>query len=46
MQHPDFQFVDRTGVPAEPLKLIAPVVVREFSASERDASLACPVKFI
>jgi gentisate 1,2-dioxygenase len=27
MQHPDFHFVDRTGLSAEPLNLIAPVVI-------------------
>jgi gentisate 1,2-dioxygenase len=45
MQHPDFQFVDRTGAPAEPLNLIAPVVIPKEAIEaevERLASLPAP----
>ncbi|HTD45605.1 MAG TPA: cupin domain-containing protein [Bryobacteraceae bacterium] len=45
MQHPDFQFVDRTGLSAEPLKLIAPVVIPKEAIEaevERLASLPAP----
>src|SRR5579864_512222 len=45
MQHPDFQFVDRTGTPADPLKLIAPVVIPKEAIEaevERLASLPAP----
>jgi gentisate 1,2-dioxygenase len=45
MQQTDFQFIDRTGLPAEPLKLIAPVVIpKEAIEAEvgRLASLPAP----
>jgi gentisate 1,2-dioxygenase len=45
MQHPDFHFVDRTGVSAEPLNLIAPVVIPKEAIEaevERLASLPAP----
>ncbi|HEV2687743.1 MAG TPA: hypothetical protein VGV35_04290, partial [Bryobacteraceae bacterium] len=45
MEQPDFLFVDRTGAAAEPMKLIAPVVVpkeRIDAEIERLASLPAP----
>jgi hypothetical protein len=45
MQHPDFHFVDRTGLSAEPLNLIAPVVIPKEAIEaevERLASLPAP----
>jgi gentisate 1,2-dioxygenase len=45
MQHPDFQFADRTGAPAAPLNLIAPVVIPKEAIEaevERLASLPAP----
>jgi gentisate 1,2-dioxygenase len=45
MQHPDFEFIDRTGAPAEPVKLIAPVVIPKETIEaeiERLASLPAP----
>jgi gentisate 1,2-dioxygenase len=45
MGNPDYQFIDRTGVAAEPLKLIAPVVIPKEAIEaevERLASLPAP----
>ena len=45
MQHPDFHFADRTGLSAEPLHLIAPVVIPKEAIEaevERLASLPAP----
>ncbi len=45
MQHPDFHFADRTGLSAEPLNLIAPVVIPKEAIEaevERLASLPAP----
>ncbi len=45
MEQPDYQFVDRTGVAAEPLHLIAPVVIPKEAIEaevERLAALPAP----
>jgi gentisate 1,2-dioxygenase len=45
MEQNDFQFVDRTGLPVEPVKLIAPVVIPKEAIEaevERLASLPAP----
>ncbi len=45
MEHPEYQFIDRTGLAAEPLHLIAPVVIPKEAIEaevERLASLPVP----
>ena len=45
MPQPEYQFIDRTGAPAEPVKLIAPIVIPKEAIEaevERLASLPAP----